>query len=422
MTITQQEDMPQVKTENHFTDSFANSVENAEQNGISAAIAWFKSVRVAKLLEQMRLINYREANAMTELEILTQSVDELINSNRGGDTGIHGFIGERAQVYLANAWALINGEAKICELIDDNGMTDYLERGIEIQQKACRSNGWLGLDHVLRHKAKYPEFNGKYQIPKDFYEKFQILANMSEKEAGRLTRHNWNLWKEVQEIKKAGITVEPMRSTYAEIQRDTIHDTIARNKEDLQAEAKRQANAAADTYKPSVQACIKTAAASSAIEGFLSGSARAIEKRVEGKPFSEFDNQDLKEIALSTAEGAVKGAIRGTAVYLTENYTPLPGVVAGGAVSVAFDSVKAGKRYAAGELSGQECATTIAKSALTATAGSIGAKIGGSICPVPVVGEMVGGFIFSSLVNKGFEIVNNILGTASADAVLQPVY
>ena len=417
LKVNQQEEGFQTKAETQNWVNFANSVENAEQNGVSAAVAWLKAVRVAELLERMRQINFREETAMKELEELVRSVDELIKSNRGGDTGIHGFIGERAQVYLTNAWSLIKGEDKICELIDDNGMTDYLEKGIAVQQKACKSNGWLGLDHVMRHKEKYPEFKGKYHIPKDFYEEFQRLAHMSQEQAGRLSRHEWNLWKEIQEVKKAGIIVEPMKVTYAEIQRDTIHDTIESNREALREDARRQSEIATEACRPSIQDCIKTAAVSSALEGVLTGSVKALEKRAEGKHFKDFDKQDIKEIGLSAAEGAVKGAVRGAAVYLTENYTPVPGVVAGGAVTVIFESGKALKKYKEGVLSGQECASAISKSALTATAGAIGAKIGGKICPIPIVGEVVGGFIFSFLADVGFDMVRNVWRTAPEGTV-----
>ena len=66
----------------------------------------------------MRSIDFRKDNAMQELQTLADSIDELIKKNRGGSTGIHGFIGERAQVYLSNAWSLIKGDVRICELIE----------------------------------------------------------------------------------------------------------------------------------------------------------------------------------------------------------------------------------------------------------------------------------------------------------------
>ncbi len=396
------------------SEIYTKPVGRAEENGVSAAIAWLKSIRIERLLDRMREIDFRKDNALSELKELTRSVEELIKSNRGGDTGIHGFIGERAQVYLSNAWSLINGEARICDLIDDNGMTDYLENGIEIQQKACRSNGWLGLDHIAKHKAKYPTFNGKYQIPKDFYETYERIGQLTEKEAGRLSRHEWNLWHEIQQVKQDGITVEPMRVTYREIQRDTIFDTIDKNEEGILKEAQAQADQAEEIYKPTAKACIETAVVSSAVEGALSGAAKLIEKRCEGKHLRDYDQEDLKDVGLAVAEGSARGAVRGAAVYLAENYTPIPGVVAGSAVSVAFESAKALKRYSDGESTGQECANEIGKSIMTSAAGALGAKLGGKICPIPIVGEVVGGFVFSWVFGKGYGFVVRIICSRKA--------
>ncbi len=381
------------------------TLECVEQSGLSATVAWLKSIRLSKLLEQMQAIDFRKENALNELEALTQSVDELISSNRGGDTAIHGFIGERAQVFLSNAWSIINGETKSCELIDDNGMTDYFERGISIQQKACKSNGWLGVDHVLRHREKYPEFHGKYQIPKDFYETYVKIGNMSQSAADRLSRHERNLWNKIQKVKQAGIVVEPMKVTYSEIQPDRIYDTIDNQRKELLSEAEKQNEFAVEAHKPTAKACIQTAVISSVAEGFLSGSAKVLEKRVSGKRFRDFDKDDAKDIGRATAEGTVKGAVRGIAVYLTENFTPIPGVVAGGAVTVAFESGKAIKKYADGHISEQECAKAIGKSAITASAGALGAKLGREICPIPIIGEVVGGFLFAFFANKGFNLI-----------------
>lgn len=386
---------------------FIRAAKIAEQNGLAAAVSWFKAIRIENLVEQMRKVDLREANAMAELEKLARSVEKLIESNRGGDKGIHGFIGERAQVYLNNAWSLINGEGITSVLIDDNGMVDYIEKGINIQQKACKANGFLGLDHIMAHKTKYPMFDGKYQIPKDFYDEFKRLGSMTKSQAGKLSRHEWNLWNEIQKIKQEHISVEPMKVTYDEIQRDTIFETIKKNTNDIQKEHEKQARTVVESNKPTVKACVGTAVASSAIEGVLSGSAKVVEKRLQGKKLRDYDRQDAKEVGLATAEGSVKGAVRGAAVYVAENCTPIPGIVAGGAVTVAFDSAKAVYKYNKGVVTKGECIDAVAKSIVTASAGALGAKIGGKICPIPIVGEVVGGFLFSFVSDKAYVLIKD---------------
>lgn len=392
---------------NENLSNTVDSIKVAENCGLAAAVSWCKTIRLDNLLNKMQQIDLRKANALSELETLARSVENLLESNRGGDKGIHGFIGERAQVYITNAWALINGEVKPSVLIDDNGMVDYIERGINIQQKACRANGFLGLDHIMDHKAKYPTFNGKYQIPKDFYEEFHRLADMEKIDAGKLSRHEWNLWQEVQRIKNANIEVEPMKVTYEEIQRDNIFGTINRQKEQIQKTHNKNAQSVVNEHKPTVKACLGTTAASSVIEGTLSGAAVIIDKKINGKSIKDYDKQDVKDVGLATAEGSVRGAIRGAAVYIVENCTPVPGIIAGGAVTVAWDGAKAAYKYNKGLATKEECIDIVVRSLVKATAGTTGALIGGQICPIPVVGEVIGGFAFSLVSDKLYNYLKN---------------
>ncbi len=379
--------------------------ECVESSGLSAVVIYLKSVRLNKLSNLLYAIDVRKVNALNELEGLRNAVDEVIATNRGGKCGIHGFIGERAQVFLKNAWQYIKGNPKVSELIDDNGMTDYYEYGVLIQQKACKNNGLLGLDHIMRHKDKYPQFNGKYQIPKDFYEKYESIGNLSMKEAGHLHRHEWKLWHEIQMVKQLGVKVEPMLVTYDEIQADRIYDTIANHEENIVTEANAQFESASELYKPTAAALLKTTTMSSVIEGLLAGTTSIIEKRFSGRRLTEFEATDYKEVALIAANGMFIGAVRGASIYCITNYTKIPGEFAGATVTIFSDSVKSIKMYKEGTLTERDCKKRIAKAAIVATAGSIGAKLGGKLCSIPVVGEVVGGFLFSYLADRGYGII-----------------
>lgn len=380
---------------------FDESVESAECQVSAAWIIWLRDLRVSRLLDEMRAIDLREANALNELETLTRSVEALIQSNRGGDKGIHGFIGERAQVYIKNAWALIKGSVKVSVLIDDNGVSDYLEFGVEIQQKACCAGGKLGLDHVLRHKDCYPFFPGKYQIPKDFFEKYARLAGLSPEQAGRLRHEDLKIWIEIQKVKKAGIVIEPMECTYDEIQRNTIFDTIRRKESEIRQDADQQVQEATVRNRPTLKEGLKVTGASAAIEGTLSGVSEILNKRFAGKTLVMYTSNDFKDVGIAALKGTGKGAVRGAAVYAATNFTKIPAQVAGAAVTVAFDGAAAVKKYADGKITGTECAVEIGKSVLVASAGALGAKLGGKLIPIPVVGEVVGGFVFSLAANCG---------------------
>ena len=50
----------------------------------------------------------------------------------------------------------------------------------------------------------------------------------------------------------------------------------------------------------------------------------------------------------------------------------------------------------------------IEKSVLVATAGGVGAKIGGKLCPIPIIGEVVGGFVFSFIASKSLDEISGV--------------
>ena len=122
------------------------------------------ATRISKLLSCLAGIDRNQADANKEIKLLKAEIQKLLISNRGGEKGIHGFIGETSQVHISNIKAFINGDEPLYVLLDDNSMTDYL-RGMQIiQQKACQAGGHLGLNAIRHHAEKYPEFieKGEY--------------------------------------------------------------------------------------------------------------------------------------------------------------------------------------------------------------------------------------------------------------------
>lgn len=88
---------------------------------------------------------------------------------------------------------LIDGLKSCYEWVNDNGPTDMVRDGVNIQQKFVQGDNLWGLTKVQEHLQKYPDFikqGGKYQIPADFYEKVKTLLDMSPEEASRLQSGN----------------------------------------------------------------------------------------------------------------------------------------------------------------------------------------------------------------------------------------
>lgn len=147
-------------------------VKSTQEQAVVSWINYLNQMRINELLKGLARQDINLDNALKELGELKESVSRLLQTNRGGTKGIHGFIAERMQVYFKNARNLVEGAAKGYFLIDDNGPIDYTGNGIDYQQKFVGKH--LSLDAVKEHLEKYPDYiknGGKYQIPKDYYER-----------------------------------------------------------------------------------------------------------------------------------------------------------------------------------------------------------------------------------------------------------
>lgn len=369
------------------------STTQAQTTG--AFIGTLNEIRLHELVKRYAEIDCHKAGADQELQALREEIKNLIESNRGGTTGMHGFIGERVQVSFSNAWAVMQGQEKAYTLIDDNGMTDYLRGNTLIQQKACLSDKALGLTHIAAHAEKYPVFiqeNGIYQIPKDFYAKYQRFVNMAEETALKLRKEDLRMWKRVQEFKAAvpEAKVEPMVVTYDEIQAGAVNGTIDREMAAVEKEYRKQRNAAENACKPTVHEGLKVTACSAALEGIVDGSISILEHKQERGKIRNFEKEDWKEIGIDTAKGIGKGAIRGTAVYAATNIVHVPADVASATVTGAFGVIENSSRYIKGECTGKECAIGIADACASAAVSAISTKLGRRFIPIPFLGPLIG--------------------------------
>lgn len=247
-------------------------ITTTTQDQVTASfVDMLKQKRLDKLLQRWTEISNRQGNATAEIEALRTDIVKLIDSNRGGIKGVHGFIGERVQVVFCNARAIIQGNAPLYYLVDDNGMTDYLRGNVPIQQKACISDRALGLTHVLEHANKYPSFldqNGVYQIPKEFYKMYVRYIGMSKEAAGRLLKDEYRMWCRVQSFHNVApnIKVEPMVVSYSEIQAGNVMDTIECETERIEKYCRIQKTLARIASRPTWSEGMKVTVTSAAIE------------------------------------------------------------------------------------------------------------------------------------------------------------
>lgn len=386
-----------------------NNVMTTTKDQTSALLTdTLKRIREDQLLADKVKITADYNNACEELQNCRNSVKHVIETNRGGVKGMHGFIGERAQVHIANAKALVNGETAIYNLLDDNGPVDYTRGNIPIQQKACKSGGNLGLDHVLSHSDKYPTFThegGIYQIPKDLYREYRKLKDMNPELAGRLRKEEYRLWKFIQQysIDNPDIKIEPMVVSYDEIQAGTIEKTLDRvSKHHKDVEEQRMEKAIRDNA-PCVKEFAKVCLISASVEGAVDAVLTAADKKSEGKRLRDYDSSDYKDIGKQAVKGFGKGAIRGSVVYVTTNFTSIPAPIATSTVTAAFDITSKAIKYNKGEITKEEL---IHSSLWSIADGSVSA-----------LGSIVGGkYIIKILpgILKGNSVVGGLIGNATA--------
>lgn len=381
--------------------------------------------RINKLNSTLSNINKDYVLSCDELNEGAQAINDLIKSNRGGNKGAHGFIGEFAQVHLSNSMSLVRGDIPHYTLLNDNGPIDYLYDNIMIQQKACHSGGCLGLDRARSHSTKYSFFvpsGGIYHIPKDFYEKYTTMLNTPKETANKFLKEDYRLWKNLNTFKNENPDMKfgPMNFTYDEIQVNSINDTIQSVKKENEEVYKLRRKTAFSNHRPTYKECCKISAISAFYEGSLDGGFELYDKLLN-KKFSDFDKDDAKDIAKSTLKGSTNGAIKSAAVYFITNSTNISAPVASAAVTASLELAKEAKDVATGKISKSEYAENSAWICADATVSVVATTIGTKCIPklLPAkyraIGELAGPFISNLIIGTVYNKAKTSIRNRNTD-------
>lgn len=373
-------------------------VKSTQEQGAASWINLLNQIRLDTLLDRLSAQDINLEKALDELSILKCEAAELIAHNRGGAKGIHGFLAETAEAHIENARNLIRGLEKSCEWVNDNGPADLLRDGTPIQQKFVRAGGHFGLEKIAEHFQNYefhPEFkDGKYQIPKDFYEELQKLLAMSEEEAAKGPTSTYRLWKWVQEFfAESGIhpeDIEPSLLDYADVQVNKVDDTIRTEENAIRAEDQSRRDAAYEAGKASVNEGARAAAVSAAAEGGVKFCLSVARKLKDGKRLHEFTAEDWKDVGVDTAGAAGAGGLRGAAVYAMTNFTATPAAVANSFVTAAYGVAAQANQLRRGQISEDEFVVNSEVLCLDVSVSAVAALMGEVLIPVPVLGAMIG--------------------------------
>lgn len=370
-------------------------VKGTQEQAVASWIQSLNQLRINALLQGLLQQDNNLRNALEELDALKQSINGLIQTNRGGIKGMHGFIAERMQVSFENVRKLVTGAEREYHLIDDNGPVDYTWNGINYQQKFVESH--LSLDAVKRHLEKYPDYikgGGKYQIPKDYYERMEYLLGLSDEEAGRLSREDYRLWRYIKDFfENKGIdftNIEPSVIDYNDVQRNAADNTISREVKNIRKNNQEIRDKLYQKGRPSSKELVKTSATAAAAEGGITFCMGVYKKRKTGKRLSEFDTDDWKELGIDTTKTGVKGGVRGASVYGMTNFTATPAAVACALVTATFGMIAEANKLKAGMINQEEFCVNSETLCLDVTISAVSSVLGEVIIPVPVLGAVIG--------------------------------
>ena len=382
-----------------FADSFVS--ENSAQ-AEADFVNTINTIRLNELFAKLAEIDYRENNAQEEIAELKKEIEQIISSNRGGQTGMHGFIGESCQVHIANVNSFLKGKKALHVLLDDNSMTDYTRGSQLIQQKACQSDNHLGLDHVKRHFEKYPEFidqGGIYQIPKDFYQKFDTMRNTPPEVAAKFRKEDLRLWKVVHEFSETNpdIVIEPMEVSYHDIQAGNVNNTVSSVEKSTDEAFKKQKADAQNKYSPSAKELIKVSSISGLFEGTLNAALSAGMILKSGKKLKDFDKNDKVYILKQFIIGFIRGSVRAGITYLLTAFLKVSSTLASTITTALYAIAKHTYAFIQKGESKADYIKELLIDLVEITLTTWGAYIGKSIFKKnPIIGSILGSITFST--------------------------
>ena len=388
------------------------NIKYTQEQAVASWVQYLNTIRFENLINSLNEQDINLDNAITSLDTTLNEINKLINSNRGGEKGIHGFIAEISEVGIGNAKENIIGKDNVYEWVNDNGVADLVRNGTNIQQKYYQKD--LSLSAIAKHLKRYPNFlkeGGKYQIPKDQYEKIQYLRAIPENEANKLATSDGTFslkqWRKVNEFFKDDSidinSIEPANLEYSEVQKNVVNNTIIKKKDKIKETDNEIRKKIINENKPTLSEGIKVTTISSVVEGGTTFISLIIKKKKEKKFIKNFTSEDWQEIIKKSGISTTKGGVRGANLYILTNYAKTPSAVANALTTSAFGVAEQVYLYKQGKITESELLENSELLYLDASISAISSILGQTIIPIPVIGAIIG----NAIGLKMFEIAKN---------------
>lgn len=406
------------------------AIDNNVAQGLAAYVEYLNHLRISTLMDMLDRILSNETNLLNEVDVRNahaladinwarMNINNLIDVNRGGERGLHGFIAEYAEAGLTNArWAL-DGLKKTTIVLNNNGPADLLVNGKSVQVKFYSdllnemkvSADYRSMDMMFAkdHMEVYRKimrgdrevvFNGQPLRDRQIRRIRQLIQD--ESDARGLP---WNKWMrssslDYRQVQKGAID----RTLDGEIE-DINQNTVER-KTTIKNETAEKKAAAYQKSRPTLGEASKAAGTGAAVQGGLNFCAFVYAKHKDGKEIWEFNADDWKEGGIEAAQGAFKGGFSGYAIYGLTNVCHLPAPSAGAITAGTFGLIDAVMKLRSDSIDEDGFLSLVTMNAIDASGSAVGAAIGQTIIPIPVVGALIGSIISTTAISLGKGLLN----------------
>lgn len=408
-----------------------NNNENAFSQGIAAYVNTVNELRLqdfqlsidAILNEQSlkikEVIQY-QVEAIKHLDFAKIGIDTLKNTNRGGDTGIHGFIAESAEVGIANSQRALEGLNENMFLIDNNGPVDLM-KGSKAYQMKYYQNPLGALDQAASYRdmgMMYPK--DQMQLFKEVMDNKENIKWQGQKLSSRkviairkrITDESTARNQPFEEWAKAS------HSNYDEVQRETIQKTMNKEyknvkdvtqnrKNTIKEESSKQQETARQQAMPSLKETAKVAVIGGAIQGGLEFGMFVYSQKKNGKNIWEFNREDWISAGIVVGKGSLKGSVQSLSIYGLTNYLGVSAPAASALISSTWGISDAALRYRAKEIDKEEFMDLMMYSALNSSVSAFGGVLGQYLIPIPILGAIIGSMVANTVVDLGKNVLND---------------
>lgn len=393
--------------------------------GIGAYVNCLNNLRIQDLQIAMKMIEdearhviLNKDNASKILNYARDNIEDVILKNRGGEYGGHGFIAEFAEAGIVNARRAFEGLNPIVKVLNDNGPADLLIGRNTIQMKfynnlrdelaqsfhySKKMKMMFPKDHVLVYEkimagAKEVEFNGKRLSIKQITDIRQMINDITENK-GLTSYKSW--------MKSSVLNYDDAQRNSIKSILDSEEKNICKTVRLKQQELNKKRLVAQKNSLPRIKEANKIARNAAVLQGGLALMFNVYGKYKEGKTIFEFEQSDWLDCGLETVEGAVKGSISGYAIYGLTNVFKMSAPSASAFVTATFGMIDIITQFRTSEITKEEFINLITISALDTSFATIGACVGQTMIPFPVLGAVLGSITSSIIWELGKGILSD---------------